>query len=104
MGGLTKQEVYARKNWSSFMLLRPDRIELTPYQVNNQTGAWLHAMLWAQDEAIGALPETWNWLEGWSDPNADPAVVHFTRGTPDMAGCEEAPYAEEWWSYTNGLV
>jgi len=27
----------------------------------------------------------------------DPKLVHFTRGTPDMAGHEGAAYAQAWW-------
>lgn len=98
MGGLI-QTRYRRKNWSSLMLMNPSRCrDLTPYNINNQSGTWLHSMAWAKDEEIGALPEGFNWLEGWSDPEIDPKIVHFTRGTPDMKGCEEVSYAAEWWA------
>lgn len=98
MGGLM-QTRYRRKNWSSLMALNVHKCrDLTKYAVNNQPGAWLHGLLWAPDEEIGGLPEEWNWLEGWSDPEIDPKIVHFTRGTPDMKGCEDAAYAKEWWS------
>ncbi len=98
MGGL-KQTVYARKNWSSLMLIKPARCRaLTKYAVNNQRGQWLHAMCWAAEEEIGALPEEWNWLEGWSPPEVAAKLVHFTRGTPDMPGHEDAAYAGEWWA------
>ncbi len=97
MGGL-KQTVYGRKNWSSLMLMMPARCRgLTKYAINNQSGRWLHAMCWAGEEDMGALPEEWNWLEGWSPPELKPKVVHFTRGTPDLAGSEDASYAAEWW-------
>ena len=97
MGGLI-QTVYARKNWSSLMVLRPGRCPgLTPYAVNNMPRDWLHGLCWIDEAAVRALPEVWNWLEGWSDPELDPKVVHFTRGTPDMPGCEEAAYAADWW-------
>ena len=104
MGGLV-QTVYRRKNWSSLMLLKPSRCtELTKYAVNNQTGQWLHAMCWAKEEEIGCLPDEWNWLEGWSSPNIDPKIVHYTRGTPDMPGTEDAGYAEEWRRYAGTLA
>lgn len=91
------QAAYFRKNWSSLMVIRPSACTaLTPYVVNNMAGRWLHGMLWLEDDKIVALPEEWNWLEGWSDPALDPKVVHFTRGTPDMPGHEDVPYAEEW--------
>lgn len=90
------QTQYARKNWSSFMLMRPSECKITPYQLNNQSGSYLHALCWQPEETIGALPETWNWLEGWSSPSINPSVVHYTRGTPDMIG-NNLPFAEEWW-------
>lgn len=92
------QTRYYRKNWSSLMVLRPSACKsLTKYALNNQTGAWLHGMHWMEDSRIRDLPNEWNWLEGWSDPKAEPKVVHFTRGTPDMPGYGDVPYAEEYW-------
>ena len=94
------QTVYRRKNWSSVMLMWPDRCRgLTKYAINNQAGNWLQAMCWADDKEIGSLPEEWNWLEGWSSPDIDPKIVHYTRGTPDLPEHVDAPYAKEWWGY-----
>lgn len=96
MAGLM-QTRYKRKNWSSLMLMNPARCDrLTKYVTNTMRGSWLHAMCWVDDELIGALPEEWNWLEGWSDPKIDPKIVHFTRGTPDLPGYGDIPYAAEW--------
>jgi hypothetical protein len=90
------QTRYVRKNWSSLMLMNPAKCRsLTGYAVNNQTGAWLHQMCWAKDDEIGEIPEEWNWLEGWSPPEIDPKVVHFTRGTPDMD--PNVSWSREWW-------
>ena len=98
MGGLIQSQ-YARKNWSSLMIYNPDRCrELTKYMVNNETGAMLHGMYWLPDSEIGSLPEEWNWLEGWSSPNLEPKIVHYTRGTPDLPDCADVFYAEEWWA------
>lgn len=91
------QRRYARKNWSSVMVLRPARCRaLTPYAVNNRHRDWLHGLRWLDDSEIAGLPEAWNWLEGHSDPAIAPKAVHFTRGTPDMPGHEGAAYAGEW--------
>jgi hypothetical protein len=117
---------YPRKNWSSLMLWNcshRDNRALTPAVVGAWPGRSLHGFAWLDDHRIGALPEAWNWLEGWSDPpspegfggharhspdgiggharhspegDGGPKAVHYTRGTPDMAGREDAAYAEEW--------
>jgi hypothetical protein len=78
-----RQELYRRKNWSSMILYNcahPANAALTPEMVNHSTGGFLHAFSWLDDDLIGGLPETWNWLEGWSSPALDPHIVHMTRG------------------------
>jgi len=93
-----QQTQYFRKNWSSFMLMRPSLCHrMNTFRLNHWTGAQLHGLQWLNDDEIGSLDERWNWLEGWSDPAIDPKVAHFTRGTPDMAGHEDVPYAAQWW-------
>jgi hypothetical protein len=94
------QTNYARKNWSSLMVYRPQLHagKFTPYMLNQMPGAWLHALLWLRDEELGALSSKWNWLCEESEPLYDPALVHFTLGTPDMLK-RALPYGDEWWSY-----
>lgn len=93
------QTLYERKNWSSLMLIHnahPKNRALHPAMLNTLPGRDLHRFCWLDDSEIGELPPEWNWLEGHSDPALDPKAVHFTRGTPDMAGYEDVPYADEW--------
>ncbi len=93
------QIAYARKNWSSFILFNCDHEAnkfLTVGMVNMLPGRDLHRLCWLDDSEIGALDPKWNFLVGHSDPAIDPAVVHFTSGTPDMPGYEDVPYADEW--------
>ena len=93
---------YPRKNWSSLMLFNAAHAahrNLGLADINGRPGRALHAFCWLEDAEIGALPEAWNWLESWSDPAIEPKAVHFTRGTPDMPGHENAAYAEEWRGY-----
>lgn len=98
------QQHYARKNWSSVMVLDPDKCRaLTPYQVNRANRDWLHSFGWVNDAEIAALPARWNWLDGYSADDADPAVVHFTRGTPDMRDREPGPHDAEWLAYAAAL-
>lgn len=95
------QTRYPRKNWSSLMLFNcahPSVRQLTAETVNTQTGAYLHRMQWAADDEIGAIPETWNWLEGWSKKPASgvPKVIHYTRGGPWFEKWRDVDYAELW--------
>lgn len=93
------QQPYARKNWSSVCVFNcdhPANKALTIELVNTVPGRDLHRFSWLSDDLIGELPVTWNWLAGHSDPEIDPALVHFTDGIPRMAGYENAPYADEW--------
>lgn len=93
------QTRYARKNWSSVCVFNcdhPSNRALTVDLVNTVPGRDLHRFCWLQDDEIGALDPKWNWLAGHSDPSIDPAIVHFTDGTPDMPGYENQPFADEW--------
>lgn len=93
------QTLYRRKNWSSMMLINnehPKNRVIEPKLLNALPGRDLHAFSWLEDDDIGALDVRWNWLEGHSDPGIDPAAVHYTRGTPDMEGYEDAPFSDEW--------
>ena len=96
------QEVYYRKNWSSFMLFNcgnPQLNELKISDVNTRTGSWLHGMHWAEN--IKPIAEEWNWLDGHSSEDIDPKCVHFTTGGPlfrNWQGKREIDdkYAKEW--------
>lgn len=95
------QTQYARKNWSSVVLWNaghPANRALTVDLVNTVPGRDLHRFCWLEDELVGALPPDWNLLVGeqW---HPDPAIAHFTRGTPDMDGYDEQPFAEEWFAH-----
>ena len=96
------QTTYQRKNWSSLMLMNPSRCKtLSAYAVNNMTGTWLHSMCWADEDRIGGLHESWNWLSGWASPEIDPKVIHYTLGTPDMA--PNVDRASLWWDVASQL-
>lgn len=91
---------HGRKNWSSLMLLNPSKCRgLTRYALNNQTGEYLHALLWAKEEEIGSLPKEWNHLVGYDEPTEGVKVAHMTNGTPDMPGWTDQPFADEWWRW-----
>lgn len=93
------QQPYARKNWSSVMLINcdhPANRALDLKLLNSAPGRDLHRFCWLEDDLIGELDPKWNWLVGHSDPAIDPAIVHFTDGGPWFPGFENVPYATEW--------
>jgi hypothetical protein len=92
------QSRYAKKNWSSVMLMNNARCRaLTPDYVSTASGADLHQFRWLEgDDQIGSLPLEWNWLVGEYDFNPNAKVAHYTRGGPYFAGYEDCDYAEEW--------
>ncbi len=95
------QSVYPRKNWSSLVAYNcghPANATLSVEAVNARTGAYLHRFQWLDDDLIGALDETWNWLEGWSQKpkSGAPNVVHYTRGGPWFENWQDVDYAKEW--------
>lgn len=97
------QTVYPRKNWSSLVLYNcghPANRALTPALVNAESGAFLHRFQWLDDALIGALPETWNWLEGWCAEPADglPKAIHYTRGGPWFKEWQDVAHADLWLS------
>ncbi len=95
------QTVYPRKNWSSLILYNCGHAAnraLTPEVVSSESGAFLHRFQWLDDDLIGAVPETWNWLDGWCEKPADgpPKVVHYTRGGPWFAEWQDVDYGDLW--------
>lgn len=95
------QYLYPRKNWSSFMLFNcehPETQRLTPDMVNDASAAFLHQMQWTNDESIGSLPISFNYLEGWYKKSdcPDPIAVHYTRGGPWFDQWQDVEYADEW--------
>lgn len=93
------QSLYARKNWSSvlaFNVDHPSNKALSVEMVNTLPGRDLHRLCWLDDDEIGGLDQSWNWLVGHSDPEVVPDIVHFTDGIPTMEGYRNAPYADEW--------
>jgi hypothetical protein len=94
-----EQVRYARKNWSSLMLVNhahPANARLTLDMVNQLPGRDLHRFCWLQDDEIGALPPVWNYLVGHTKGVRKPRLVHFTDGYPLMPGYQRCRYAPEW--------
>lgn len=96
-----KQTVYPRKNWSSVMLINcghPSNKQLTKELVNNPeiTGAYLHRFSWLNDEEIGSLDHTWNYLVGVYDDVEIPKLIHYTEGGPWFENYRDCEFHELW--------
>lgn len=99
------QQLYARKNWSSVMLLNcdhPANAILVPEFVNCVPGRDLHRFCWLADDEIGALPPAWNHLVGIYPPDPEAKLAHFTLGVPSMPGYEDSEFADEWREHAAG--
>ena len=94
------QSKYAKKNWSSVMLMNCAKCRaLTPEYVNTASGLDLHQFKWLDgDDLIGELPHRWNHLVGYDARAQDPANVHHTLGGPYYDELRNADYAEEWFA------
>ncbi len=93
------QSYYARKLWSSVMLINcdhPANKRLNLITLNQWPGRDLHAFKWLADEEIGSLPPEANWLVGIQPKPARPLIAHFTLGTPDMPERRETEHDHIW--------
>lgn len=94
-----EQQHYWRKNWSSVAIYNcdaPGHRRMTIDGVNGWKGLDLHQFLWLKDEEIGELPREWNVLVGVQEMPADPKILHYTLGTPDLLGHANDPHADIW--------
>jgi lipopolysaccharide biosynthesis glycosyltransferase len=93
------QTSYARKNWSSVLAFNtdhPSNKHLTVEMVNTLPGRDLHRLCWLDDDEIGGLDQSWNFLVGHTDSNVEPDLVHFTDGIPVFHGFRNVAFADDW--------
>lgn len=81
------QQFYARKNWSSVMLVNCDHLAMERFtlkDLNSRPGRDLHAFYWLKDEEIGELEHKWNVLVDVDPMYAQKCsgIWHFTLGGP----------------------
>lgn len=92
------QTKYEKKNWSSVMLFNNARCHaLTPEYVNHATGLELHQFKWlSSDDEIGEIPQSWNHLVGYNEPNPNASLVHYTLGGPYFNEFTDCEHAKPW--------
>ena len=101
MDGLV-QSHYPRKNWSSLIIFNcghPEVMNLSVENVNTQEAKWLHRYEWCEDELIGELPKTYNYLVGIYDDIEEPKVIHYTNGGPWHYETRNCQFSENWHKY-----
>jgi lipopolysaccharide biosynthesis glycosyltransferase len=96
------QTIYAKKNWSSLMLMDCSKCKtLTPEYVNTKSGLELHQFKWLDENLIGSIPLEWNWLVGEYLYKKDVHNIHFTEGGPYFKDYKNTEYANEWFNIYN---
>jgi lipopolysaccharide biosynthesis glycosyltransferase len=96
-----KQTIYPRKNWSSVVLWNcghPSNRVVDQDQVNSLelNGAYFHRFSWLQDEEIGELDHTWNYLVGVYNDIEKPKLIHYTEGGPWFENYRDCEFNELW--------
>lgn len=94
-----EQKPYPRKLWSAVMLFNCDhpahrRLNMTA--LNHWHRNHLHGFSWLHDSEIGDLSPAWHWIADLQEKPANPAIAHWTLGTPEIV--ENAPHADLWCS------
>jgi lipopolysaccharide biosynthesis glycosyltransferase len=95
-----KNQNYPRKNWSSLVVFNcqhPANRVLTPKFIQEHDGTFLHRFQWLQDDEIGELDSTWNYLAIEYKPRKDAKLIHYTLGTPCLIDFKDAEMSEIWW-------
>jgi lipopolysaccharide biosynthesis glycosyltransferase len=96
------QTIYAKKNWSSLMLMDCSKCKtLTPEYVNTRSGLELHQFKWLDKNLIGSIPLEWNWLVGEYPHKKEVHNIHFTEGGPYFKDYKNTEYANEWFNIYN---
>ena len=96
------QTIYAKKNWSSLMLMDCSKCKtLTPEYVNTRSGLELHQFKWLDENLIGSIPLEWNWLVGEYPYKKEVHNIHFTEGGPYFKNYKNTEYADEWFNIYN---
>jgi lipopolysaccharide biosynthesis glycosyltransferase len=95
-----KNEDYPRKNWSSVILWNCGHEKnkvLTPDYIEQASGSHLHRFSWLDDNDIGELKHTWNWLVEEYSHNDSAKLLHFTVGTPCFEQYADCDHADDWY-------
>lgn len=95
----SSNEDYPRKNWSSVVLWNcgheANKV-LTQEYIQNATPKHLHRFEWLDDNLIGELKLSWNWLAQEYPNSPYVSLIHYTIGTPCFPEYADSDYSKEW--------
>jgi lipopolysaccharide biosynthesis glycosyltransferase len=100
------QYIYPKKNWSSMILWNCGHKKnkmLSPELVNTSSGEFLHRFMWLDDNDIGNIDKSWNYLVNWYH-HGNPSAIHFTEGGPWLTKYKNCEYSVEWNHYNNARL
>ena len=92
------QTNYDRKNWSSLILFNNSKCSvLTTDFVNTADGVELHQFNWLEnDDLIGELPLSWNYLCEEENQTLPPDGIHYTNGGPWFQATRNTQFSIDW--------
>ncbi len=73
--------------------------DLTPQLIENECP---QDFSWAP--SVGALSEDWNHLVGYSLPNPNAKLIHYTQGVPGYKECRNCEYSFEWFAEKEAML
>lgn len=75
---------------------------LTPAYIDDESSI-PQSLEWA--ETVGEIPEQWNFLVGYSDPQLKGVkLVHYTQGVPGYKECRNTIYADDWFAEKEAML
>ena len=100
-----RNEDYPNKNWSSLMLIDCGNMiwRRPAYKaLFDGPAGLLHRFSLLEDDRIGELDPTWNWLVSEYPHKADAKLVHYTIGIPPFyPSCD---YSSEWFNEMRAMT
>lgn len=77
---------------------------LTPEFIQEHDGSFLHRFQWLQDDEIGELEITWNYLAIEYKHRNDVKLIHYTLGTPCLDDFKETEMSDIWWETYSRVI
>lgn len=91
------QTTYARKNWSSLILINNRLCKaLSPDFINTASGLELHQFRWLADDLIGEIPVEWNHLVDVQKASENICQLHYTNGGPWFDEYKNCGFYQIW--------